>query len=310
MAAQAPGGRPSWAHTSDGRTPAEVAALAGCPELVEWLVAQGAARPAGEGADGFIAAVLAGDRRTATRLRAHAGTARAQRPALIVWAAARRKRDAIVLLAELGFDVNALGRTDVPMEQAWETALHEAAAQGDTELARLLLKLGAHPSIKDARFDATQLGWSRHFGQKAMIELLEPLTSFPPERGRALMPPPASHNRWASARAVAGRWRGCPRRNEARWYRSAWRRAAGRWKRGMGDRELMRASDDDRQQVVDRLRAAFADGRLKMEEFTERVELAYQAVTYGAWPSCTPTCLLPARKPSRGPPGPPLPRLP
>ena len=49
----------------------------------------------------------------------------------------------------------------------------------------------------------------------------------------------------------------------------------------MGDRDLMRASDNDRQQVVDRLRAAFEDGRLRMEEFTERVGLAYQAVTYG-----------------------------
>jgi hypothetical protein len=49
----------------------------------------------------------------------------------------------------------------------------------------------------------------------------------------------------------------------------------------MGDRELMRASDDDRQQVVDRLRTALEQGRLKMEEFTERVGLAYQAVTYG-----------------------------
>jgi len=49
----------------------------------------------------------------------------------------------------------------------------------------------------------------------------------------------------------------------------------------MGDRDLMRASDDDRQQVVDRLRAAFEDGRLKMEEFTDRVGLAYQAITYG-----------------------------
>ena len=49
----------------------------------------------------------------------------------------------------------------------------------------------------------------------------------------------------------------------------------------MGDRELMRASDADRQQVVDRLRAALEDGRLKMEEFTERMGLAYQAVTYG-----------------------------
>jgi hypothetical protein len=48
----------------------------------------------------------------------------------------------------------------------------------------------------------------------------------------------------------------------------------------MGNRDLMRASDDDRQQVVDRLRAAFEDGRLRMEEFTERMGLAYQAVTY------------------------------
>jgi hypothetical protein len=42
----------------------------------------------------------------------------------------------------------------------------------------------------------------------------------------------------------------------------------------------MRASDADREQVVDRLRAALEDGRLKMEEFTERVGLAYGAVTY------------------------------
>jgi Domain of unknown function (DUF1707) len=49
----------------------------------------------------------------------------------------------------------------------------------------------------------------------------------------------------------------------------------------MGDRELMRASDDDRQQVVDRLQAALEAGRLKVEEFTERVGLAFQAVTYG-----------------------------
>ena len=43
----APGGRPSGLRTSDGKTPAEVAALSGCTELVDWLVAPGsaAARP-------------------------------------------------------------------------------------------------------------------------------------------------------------------------------------------------------------------------------------------------------------------------
>jgi len=109
------------------------------------------------------------------RLREHVDAARAQRPALIVWAAARRRIDAIPLLVELGFDVNALGRTDIPMEQAWETALHEAAGHGDVELARLLLALGADPAIHDTRFDATPLSWARHFDQRATIDLLEPL---------------------------------------------------------------------------------------------------------------------------------------
>jgi hypothetical protein len=171
------GGRPLWARTSDGRTPAEVAALAGCPELVGWLVARGAARPAASGVDALIAAALTGDGATVERLRDHVAAARSQRPALVVWAAARRKLDAIPLLVDLGFDVNARGRTDVPIEQAWETALHEAAGSGDIELARLLLRLGADPDIHDTRFDSTPLGWARHFDQHATIELLETVTA-------------------------------------------------------------------------------------------------------------------------------------
>jgi ankyrin repeat protein len=169
-------GSPSWLRTSDGRTPAEVAALAGCPELVDWLVAWGAARPRSDGVDGLVAALLADDRASVDRLRVFADGARAERPALVVWAAARGKRDVIPRLIELGFDVNALGRTDVPMEQEWETALHEAAGTGDLDLARLLLDLGADPNVKDARFDATPLGWAEHFGERAMVELLAPLT--------------------------------------------------------------------------------------------------------------------------------------
>jgi hypothetical protein len=46
------------------------------------------------------------------------------------------------------------------------------------------------------------------------------------------------------------------------------------------DRMAMRASDQDRQQVVNRLRGGLEDGRLKMEEYVERMGLAYQAVTY------------------------------
>ncbi len=49
----------------------------------------------------------------------------------------------------------------------------------------------------------------------------------------------------------------------------------------MDDRQRMRASDRDRQEVVDRLRDAVAEGRLKMDEYVERMGRAYQAVTYG-----------------------------
>jgi Ankyrin repeat len=161
----------------DGRTPAEVAAICGCWAVLDWLVEHGGVpRPAAEGADGLIAAALAGDRHAAQRYAGHADEARAQRPGLIVWAASRRAWPAIPLLAELGWDVNARARIDFPMEQEWETALHEAAGSGEIDAARMLIKLGADPGIRDARFRATPLGWAGHFGHQAMADYLRPLT--------------------------------------------------------------------------------------------------------------------------------------
>lgn len=49
----------------------------------------------------------------------------------------------------------------------------------------------------------------------------------------------------------------------------------------MNDRQTLRASDRDREEVVDRLRSAVGDGRLKMDEYVDRMGRAYQAVTYG-----------------------------
>lgn len=49
----------------------------------------------------------------------------------------------------------------------------------------------------------------------------------------------------------------------------------------MDDRLDMRASDAERQDVVERLRAALGDGRLKMDEYVERMGRAYEAVTHG-----------------------------
>ena len=49
----------------------------------------------------------------------------------------------------------------------------------------------------------------------------------------------------------------------------------------MEDRPDMRASDAERQDVVERLRAGLDDGRLKMDEYVERMGRAYDAVTHG-----------------------------
>jgi ankyrin repeat protein len=122
----------------DGVTVTSMAATTGHPELIDYLVEHGAPAPELAPADAFVAAVE--------------------------------------FLAELGFDVNARGRTDVPSDQPWQTALHKAAEDGNLELARTLLRLGADPDIRDQRFDSTPLGWARYFGRPALIELLESVT--------------------------------------------------------------------------------------------------------------------------------------
>ena len=64
----------------------------------------------------------------------------------------------------------------------------------------------------------------------------------------------------------------------------------------MDVRQDMRASDHDRQQVVDRLRAGLEDGRLTMDEYSDRMGSAYQAVTHG---DLAPLCAdLPAAPPA------------
>jgi Ankyrin repeats (many copies) len=158
-------------------TPVEVALLNGHRELADQLLALGARPPELSEADVFAGAVLAGDaeavRQTPDEVIA---TVRRQRPGLVTWVAAQGPSGAVEMLAAAGFDVNALGRSDIPSNDPWHTALHAAAEKGDVDLARTLLELGADPNIPDKRFSATPLGWARHLGQPAVAELLEPVT--------------------------------------------------------------------------------------------------------------------------------------
>jgi uncharacterized membrane protein len=66
----------------------------------------------------------------------------------------------------------------------------------------------------------------------------------------------------------------------------------------------LRAADADREQLVDVLKGAFAEGRLSQDEYTERMERAYTAKTYGELSA------LAADLPSQVPPGYPAYRTP
>ena len=164
----------------DGVTVTSAAATTGHQELIGYLVEHGAPAPDLAPPEAFVAAALAADRERMGLLLADypalAGQLREERPALITWAAACGSPAAVEFLVELGFDVNARGRTDVPSDQPWQTALHKAAEDGNLALARTLLRLGADPDIRDHRFGSTPLGWARYFGRPALIELLEPVT--------------------------------------------------------------------------------------------------------------------------------------
>jgi Ankyrin repeats (3 copies) len=148
----------------------ELALVNGNTEVAEFLKSAGAAEPVLDPVSAFVAAVLSGG----SFDPAVVPSARAARPGLVVWAAANDRLDAVRLLVSLGFDVNALGRGDVPLEQPWQTALHTAAGRGNLAMAELLLSLGADPSIRDMRFDATALGWAEHEGHAELIALLTP----------------------------------------------------------------------------------------------------------------------------------------
>ena len=166
-------------------TPIELALLNGNRELADQLRELGARPPRLRPADAFVAAVLAGDADAMQQTRADVvAEVRRKRTGPVTWAAAEGAAGAVELVVAAGFDVNALGRSDVLSNQPWHTALHVAAEKGDLDLARKLLDLGADPDIPDKRYQSTPLGWARYFDQPALVDLLEPLT-----RDR----PPAEH---------------------------------------------------------------------------------------------------------------------
>jgi hypothetical protein len=162
----APGTHPLYRR----RRPYEGAVLHGNLEIARLLADAGADTDTVDPLTGLIGACLAGDRDAVEQ--AVSGDpllltrALAERSDLIARAVELGRPDAIRLLVDLGFDVNARHRT---------TALHEAAWRGDLAMVELLLDLGADPTITDTSFDSTPRGWAEHNRQAHVVTYLDQL---------------------------------------------------------------------------------------------------------------------------------------
>jgi len=164
-----PEGRGSNHPIYQGRSPVQEAALNGHMDIVSLLVDAGASWEHDQ-VDELIATAMSGDHGTVERLLAADPGLRLRAiercPEQLVRAAEQNNYDAVALLIELGFDVNALSRT---------APLHEAAMRGNLPVIRLLLDHGADPNIHDTGYDATPAGWAEHHGQHQAQHLLEAL---------------------------------------------------------------------------------------------------------------------------------------
>ena len=150
------------------RAPYEIALLSANTEIAEYLLSRGATRTSLSDLDDFAAACMAADAARAHSLLSGDATLvdrlGDQRAELLNRAAESDRRDAVRLMAELGFDLNEIKRT-APM--------HLAAAGGHLVLVKLLIELGADPLVRDAEFNARPLGWARYNHRSAVAEFLE-----------------------------------------------------------------------------------------------------------------------------------------
>lgn len=144
-----------------GRSAHDLAVRSGGREIAALLEAAGAASTPLDEVDQVVAEAMAG-----LPVRASPSVvaqAIARDPYAVVRAAELGKGDAARILVGAGFDINAA---------ECETALHQAAFAGNLDLVRLLLDLGADPSIVDTSFGSTPLGWAEHNKRDQVAEFL------------------------------------------------------------------------------------------------------------------------------------------
>ena len=153
--------RPS--HRSDARTPYGEAIYHGNEAIAEYLAACGAETFPLDELDRFAGACISGDGDRARALLSR-DPSLIEKPgergkALMENAVGSDNRNAVRLMAELGFDLNASG-------------MHEAARYGHLDMIKLLVELGADATLKDSGHEISALGYASHYQQDHVIDYL------------------------------------------------------------------------------------------------------------------------------------------
>src|SRR5436309_6385712 len=168
-----PNGRSHY-RAEDDQSLYEIAETAGNREIAELLVAAGVEPRELDPVEQFVAACMRGDRAEVEVLRTDELVRQTEHHHAPLTRAARLgRRDAVRLMLDAGFDVNALPDDTPLMTGAGGTALHAAALEGNVELVRDLLAWGADPTILDPRFNSTARGWAEYGGQHQIVDLLD-----------------------------------------------------------------------------------------------------------------------------------------
>jgi uncharacterized protein len=144
----------------------EVALTQDLPEMAELLARHGARRstPALDDRERFVQAALRLEAANARALlRAHPEYLHS--PVAVLEAAARDRPDALALLLDLGFSLEAADDTG-------KRALHEAALGNALRAARFLIDRGADVDPRESTHGATPIGWAAHADHGEMVTLL------------------------------------------------------------------------------------------------------------------------------------------
>ncbi len=161
---------PGWRN---GRTAYEEALMAGNLEIAEYLLQHGARKIELDRKDRLVAACIAGRRDEASALLRQEPAILEQlgpegRAELLHRVVDANRPETIRFMVDNGFDVN--GTTH-------NTPLHDAAIAGNLEMVKLLIELGADPTIRDPIYNATPLGWAEHSHQQHVIDYLTALSA-------------------------------------------------------------------------------------------------------------------------------------